>query len=85
MILFGSSKEEQNIYGSSNYTIPQDNNKQLVYGGFGGIFIAIKNAKKDSDLSIKLFDNLREGDWLLDYYVSRLKRCPSLTEFTDKI
>lgn len=79
MILYGCSKEEESIYGGSNYTIPQDGNKQLVYGGFGGIFIALKNAKKENDLSIKLYDNLREGNWLMDYYISRLKRYPSLT------
>jgi hypothetical protein len=44
-----------------------------------GFFIAIKNAKKDNDLSIKLFDNLRQGNWLLDYYLARLKRYKSLT------
>ena len=59
MILYGSSREEESIYGVSNYTIPQDGNKQLIYGGFAGIFIAIKNAKKDNDLSAKLYDNLR--------------------------
>ncbi len=34
---------------------------------------------------MKLFDNLREGNWLMDYYVSRLKRYQSLTEVADKV
>lgn len=46
MILYDCSREEESVWGVSNYTIPQDGNKQLVYGGFAGIFIAIKNAKK---------------------------------------
>lgn len=85
MMLYGCSKEEESVWGVSNYTIPQDANKQLVYGGFASIFIAIKNAKKENDLSIKLYDNLRDGNWLMDYYLSRLKRLPSLTEVSDKV
>lgn len=85
MILYGCAREEEAIYGISNYIIPQDANKQLVYGGFAGIFIAIKNAKKENDLSVKLFDNLRQGDWLMDYYLNRLKRYSSLTEVADKV
>lgn len=78
-MLYDCSREEEAVWGVSNYTIPQDGNKQLVYGGFASIFIAIKNAKKENDLSIKLYDNLRDGNWLMDYYLSRLKRLPSLT------
>lgn len=57
--MYGSTREEETIYGSSNYVIPQNNNQQLVYGGFAAIFTMIKNAKKDNNLSDKLFDNLR--------------------------
>lgn len=64
--------------------IPQEN-KKLVYGGFGGILREIKLAKRYNNLSSKLFDNIREGDWLLEYYVGRLKRVKKLSEITDII
>ena len=32
-----------------------------------------------------MFDNLREGNWLMEYYLNRLKRYSSLSEVADKV
>jgi hypothetical protein len=70
-------------FGQSNYVIPQDKNKQLVYAGFGGIIHSLKVAMKYNNLSTGLYDNLREGRWLLNYYIDRLKRYNNLQEIVD--
>jgi hypothetical protein len=54
--------------------IPQNGYKQVVYAGFAGIYHTIIKAKKDNSLSERLFENLRQGDWLFDYYLGRLRR-----------
>ena len=83
-IMYGIDQEESHKYGSSTYFLPKCN-KKLIFAGFGGIIKEIERAKKNNDLSIGLFDNLREGNWLLDYYIDRLKRFKHLGEFTDII
>lgn len=45
----------------------------------------IKSAKKNNKLSGNLFDNLRQGRWLLHYYVRRIKRFKNLSEVADII
>lgn len=69
MILFGTAKEEETRFGQSNYSIPQDKNRQLVYAGFSGIYTLIKEAKRYNKTDLGLFSNLREGKWLLNYYI----------------
>jgi glycogen debranching enzyme len=55
----------------------------LIFGGFGGIIAQLQKAKRFNILSCGIFDSLREGDWLLDYYISRLKRFKHLNSFTE--
>jgi len=62
------------LYGQGNYVIPQEGNSQLVYGGFGGVFERVLKAKRDNMLSAGLFDNLRQGNWLLDFLLNRLRK-----------
>ena len=71
--MYGIDQEESNKYGLFTYFLPKCN-KKLIFAGFGGIIKDIEKAKRYNDLSIGLFDNLREGNWLLDYYIDRLKR-----------
>lgn len=44
---------------------------------------SIVTAKRHNNLSIPLFDNIREGNWLLDFYLQRLKKYRNLGEVTD--
>lgn len=81
LLLFGISREEETRFGESNYVLPH--NYQLIYAGFGGIYKMLKDAKRYNNLSTSLFDNLREGRWLLHYYVRRVKRFSNLSEVAD--
>ena len=40
----------------------------------------VQKAREINDLGIPLFDNLRKGDWLLDYIIERLRKLPALEE-----
>lgn len=71
--MYGVEPEEQARFSSTNFYLPSDKRK-LIFGGFGGIIAELQRAKRNNILSGGLFDSIREGDWLLDYYVSRLKR-----------
>ena len=78
LLMFGVNSEELARFGQANYVLPKSG-KQLIYGGFGGIYKEIMTAKKHNILSLELFDNLREGNWLLDYYIERTKRFKNLS------
>ena len=84
LLLFGINSEELSRFGQANYVLPKSG-KQLVFGGFGGIYRDIINAKKYNNLSLELFDNLRQGNWLLDYYIQRVRRFKNLEEIADII
>jgi glycogen debranching enzyme len=73
-LLFGCHSEEEHSYGQGNYSIPQNNSKQLVYAGFAGVYQTILKSKRENSLSEGLYENLRQGNWLLNYYLGRIKR-----------
>ncbi len=74
--MFGSPKEDEARFGLTTYAIPE--NGLLIYGGFGGIYRTIRTAMRTNNLSVPLFDNLRKGDWLLEYYIDRFAKIPNL-------
>ena len=45
----------------------------------------ILRAKKENRLSEGLFSNLREGNWLLDFYLGRLKRFKHIPEIIELV
>jgi hypothetical protein len=45
-LFFSCSQEEVHLHGQSNYVVPQDNNHQLVYAGFAGVFQILQRAKR---------------------------------------
>lgn len=45
----------------------------------------VRQAQIHNDLSIPLFQNLRGGNWLLDYYTNRLEGFPNLHPIRDWI
>ena len=65
LMLFGIAREEEIRFGESNYVLP--GNYQLVYAGFGGVIKMLRDAKRYNNLSIPLFDNLRQGSWFFKY------------------
>lgn len=47
---------------------------KLVYAGLQGWWSVLKDIIKDNNLAHPLCQNLREGQWMLDYIVGRLER-----------
>lgn len=51
--------------------------RTLVYGGFFGPFAAVREACQSNNLGHPLHHNIRAGNWLVDYLVSRLTHLDS--------
>ena len=55
----------------------------MVYAGFSGAFQMDLRAKRATNLNEGLFQNLREGNWLLDYYLNRVRRYKHILPFVE--
>jgi glycogen debranching enzyme len=47
-------------------------NSALPYCGIGGIAPLLEKVANDNDLGHPLLENLRKGNWLIDYIITRL-------------
>ncbi|KAI0013537.1 glycoside hydrolase family 13 protein [Xylariaceae sp. FL0662B] len=63
------------------YNIP--GHGKLVYAGLQGWWSLLKNIIKDNNLAHPLCQNLRDGQWALDYIVGRLERISRQPEFAN--
>jgi glycogen debranching enzyme len=72
-LLYRIDSEERDLlgYDRGTYHIPSYGN--LIYSGLQGIISVLKPIMNSNDLGHPLCDNLRQGTWLLDYTVDRLK------------
>ena len=72
--LYRSEPEEHGFLGGSDgvYSIPAYGN--LVYAGLQGWWSVLKNVIRDNNLGHPICNHLREGQWALDWIVSRLER-----------
>ena len=78
-ILYRCEKEElDNTYNKrGNYLIPDYG--KLVYAGITHIYQIVQDLKENQNLSHPLFKNIREGDWLIEYTINRIKNLSSLS------
>lgn len=53
------------------YCIP--NHVKLPYAGFSSVFFIVNQAKLTNKLDHPIYENIRDGDWLLNYLIERLK------------
>jgi hypothetical protein len=67
--------------GAPTYIVPGAG--ELIYGGYGGVYRNIRDAMKTNKLHLPLFENLRKGDWIFEYYVDRLCKNPRLARIVD--
>ncbi|KAI8815426.1 glucanotransferase domain of glycogen debranching enzyme-domain-containing protein [Cladochytrium replicatum] len=83
--LFRAEGEEQDVNGDGVYDVPQFG--ALRYCGLQGIVSALQPAAKVNDLGHSVFNNLRQGPWLMDYAVNRLAKYsqfyPALTHLRE--
>lgn len=73
-VLYRCEPEEHDFLGADDgvYNIP--NCGTLVYAGLQGWWSILKDVIRNNDLGHPLCDHLREGQWALDWIVSRLER-----------
>ncbi|CAD8185334.1 unnamed protein product [Paramecium octaurelia] len=71
-LLFMSEPEERDKNNTGLYFIP--NYRQLIYAGFSGPRSATREAQTVNNLAHPICENLRSGNWLLDYLNERVQR-----------
>lgn len=73
-VLYRCDAEERDSSDGKDgvYVIP--NCGALVYAGLQGWWSVLENIVKENDLGHPLCDNLRSGQWALDYIVGRMQR-----------
>lgn len=70
-LMFSSEPEERERTGGAHGTYHIPNYGNLQYAGFGAFLKILKDARLYNNLGIPLFDNLRQGNWLLDFLLRR--------------
>lgn len=70
-VLFTCDQEERDLgYGGAAYDIP--NYGPIVYCGLQGFVSLLTDISPSNDLGHPLCNNLRDGDWMMDYIADRL-------------
>ncbi|XP_037086526.1 glycogen debranching enzyme-like isoform X1 [Pollicipes pollicipes] len=81
-IIYRCDQEERDEgRGWAAYDLP--NFGPLVYSGFQSIMSLMSEIRVQNDLGHALCENLRQGDWLMDYVVGRLKLEPTTMELAN--
>ncbi|XP_061377922.1 glycogen debranching enzyme [Danaus plexippus] len=75
-LLYCCDAEERERCGGGVYDVP--GHGPLVYAGLQGVASLLEEVAPRDDLGHALCDNLRAGDWLLDYQWRRLESDPRL-------
>ncbi|KAI0987877.1 hypothetical protein GJ496_006429 [Pomphorhynchus laevis] len=71
-VLYRCSEEEMDDgYGSNVYNIP--NYGELVYAGLQGFMSVMEKIRLSEDMGSPICENLRNGNWIMEYIVKRLK------------
>ncbi|KAL7629481.1 bifunctional 4-alpha-glucanotransferase/amylo-alpha-1,6-glucosidase [Parahypoxylon ruwenzoriense] len=81
-LLYRCEAEERDGSDSKDGTYEIPSYGKIVYAGLQGWWSLLKGIIKDNDLSHPLCQNLRDGQWALDYIVGRLERISQHPEFS---
>jgi glycogen debranching enzyme len=71
-ILFRCDPEEKDISKGARGPYGLKEYGQFPYSGLASIFHMLKKTKLSKDMGSEIFDNMRNGDWLLDYCANRI-------------
>lgn len=74
-LLFQCEQEQQETQHKKGYKVGKDT---LVYQGIAGVYSQVKRSMETNDLGLLLYDNVRQGDWLMAYWTNRLYAYPQL-------
>ncbi|CAF0868627.1 unnamed protein product [Brachionus calyciflorus] len=84
ILLYRCSQEETSEgINSDVYNIP--NYGPLVYAGIQGFINVLERERTNNNLGHPLFENLRNGDWIMNYIVDRLKKYSRLSTKRDNL
>jgi glycogen debranching enzyme len=73
ILLFRCLNEEASEQiGLNGYELP--NYGKFIYCGFQGIINILDKQRPKNNLGHEIFENLRQGNWLMDYIVERLRK-----------
>ena len=75
MLLYHSEGEEMEL-GGGLYDIPGYG--KTVYAGLQGFVSILENIRRNNDLGHALCNNIREGNWMLEFIAKRLAKRTSL-------
>ncbi|KAK6068686.1 glycogen debranching enzyme [Seiridium cupressi] len=85
-LLYRCDAEERDGSGGNDGTYDIPGHGKIVYAGLQGWWSILKDVIKDNNLGHPLCQNLRDGQWALDYTLGRLERagqethCQGLTK-----
>ncbi|KAK7697314.1 bifunctional 4-alpha-glucanotransferase/amylo-alpha-1,6-glucosidase [Diaporthe eres] len=81
-LLYRCEAEERDASGGKDgvYDIP--GHGKLVYAGLQGWWSILKDVIRDNNLAHPLCQNLRDGQWALDYTIGRLERASKAELYT---
>ena len=77
-VLFRCEHEERDISGGLRGVYGLKNSGQFPYAGVVSYIHILNDLKLSKDLGAEIFDNVRAGDWLIDYHTNRIR------EYTQK-
>ncbi|KAF1764730.1 hypothetical protein GCK72_004680 [Caenorhabditis remanei] len=82
-LLFHCESEDYATIGQGGYEVP--NYGKFVYCGLQGLIPILEKIRDNNDLGHPLCQNLRDGTWLCDYIVGRLKKFDKLRNVADVV
>ncbi|KAK9425123.1 putative Glycogen debranching enzyme [Seiridium unicorne] len=80
-LLYRCDAEERDGSGGNDGTYDIPGHGKIVYAGLQGWWSILKDVIKDNNLGHPLCQNLRDGQWALDYTLGRLERAGQETHW----
>ena len=71
-LLFRSEPEEKEISNGKRGPYGLDKYGQMTYSGIASFMTIFRQLKTCGDMGHELFDNMRKGDWYIQYVLDRL-------------
>lgn len=72
-VLFRCDQEERDISNGSRGTYGLKKFGSFPYAGLSSFIFKLKQIKLNKDMGDELFDNIREGNWYIDYTLDRIR------------
>ena len=71
-VLFRCGHEERDLSNGTRGGYGLQSTGEFQYAGITSVIHMLRGLKISKDMGAELFDNIRKGDWLIDYTVNRI-------------